>query len=128
MADRSFDLAESYVHLTDGPEARQLVVDDAFWAEIGNRPELHGGRLVTLHHLDQTWPNWEMHPAGDEIVCLLSGAVDLILQGAEGDEVIALRGRSACIVPRGVWHRAVVHQPGDVLHITRGEGTEHRPV
>jgi hypothetical protein len=27
-----------------------------------------------------------------------------------------------------VWHRAIIHEPGDMLFITRGEGTQHRPV
>jgi hypothetical protein len=26
-----------------------------------------------------------------------------------------------------VWHRAIVREPGDTLHVTRGEGTQHRP-
>jgi len=42
--------------------------------------------------------------------------------------IITLRGRGACIVPRGQWHRAVVHEPSELLHVTRGAGTRHRPV
>ena len=29
--------------------------------------------------------------------------------------------------PPGVWHTADVHEPGDALFITPGEGTEHKP-
>jgi len=69
-----------------------------------------------------------MHPAGDELVYLLEGAVDMVLDEGDGERVVELRGRSAVLVPAGAWHRAIVHEPGDVLHITRGHGTQHRPV
>ena len=31
------------------------------------------------------------------------------------------------INPRGVWHTADVHEPGEGLFVTPGLGTEHRP-
>jgi len=70
----------------------------------------------------------ECHPAGDEIVYLVSGSIDLILETESGERTVELRGRAACRVPRGLWHRAGVHAPSEVLHITRGAGTRHRPV
>ena len=103
-------------------------VDADFWAQIGERTHLHEGRLVTLTHSTSDWPVWEMHPAGDEIVYLLTGAVDLVLEEDQGQRTVRLRGRACCIVPKGVWHRAIVHEPSDVLHITRGKDTQHRPV
>jgi len=123
-----FDLARTCIHLTDGADATAVAVTEDFWASLAGRSELHDGRLVTLTAQAVSWQSWEMHPAGDEIVCLLSGAVDLILDAPGAERVVALRGQSACIVPRGVWHRAVVHVPGDMLFITRGAGTEHRPL
>ncbi len=41
--------------------------------------------------------------------------------------LVELRGRCACVVPRGVWHRGIVRSPSDALSITRGKDTEHRP-
>jgi oxalate decarboxylase/phosphoglucose isomerase-like protein (cupin superfamily) len=95
---------------------------------MDKRIELHSGRLVTLFHLQSTadWIHWEMHPAGDELVYLLSGSIDLILQEENYERIIELRSRAASIIPRGVWHRAIVHTPGEVLFITRGEGTQLR--
>lgn len=58
---------------------------------------------------------------------LLSGAMDLILEAPEGERAVALAAGQAGIVPRGVWHRAVVRAPGETLHVTRGGGTQHRP-
>ena len=128
MADDTFDLADTYLQLDDGPAAPGAAVDEHFWEQIAERPELHGGRLVMMTRYTEDWDSWEMHPAGDEFVYALDGAVDLILDEEHGERVVELRGRSGCVVPRGVWHRGVVHRPGDVLHITRGEDTQHRPV
>jgi mannose-6-phosphate isomerase-like protein (cupin superfamily) len=123
----AFDLADTYVQLDDGPAALAIEVDEGFWDKIESRPELHGGRLVGTFHNAADWDVWEMHPAGDEIVTLLSGAIDVVLEEETGDRVVELRPGNTCIVPGGVWHTANVHTPGDTLHITRGAGTQHRP-
>jgi len=123
----AFDLAGTYVQLEDGPTAFPVEVDDEFWERIDSRTELQGGRLVGIFHNDTDWRVWEMHPAGDEVVCLLSGAIDVVLENDGAECVVSLQAGSTCIVPRGVWHTANVHTPGDTLHVTRGEGTQHRP-
>ena len=125
-----FDLINTYVHLKDGPAATPIEVGADFWATIDKRTELHGGRLVTLFHIQSTdgWVHWEMHPAGDELVYLLSGAIDVVLQEGTDERRIELRSRAAGIIPRGVWHRAIVHTPSDLLFITRGAGPQHRPI
>ena len=62
---------------------------------------------------------------GDELVYLISGAIDRVLFEDTGERVVGLRGRGACLVPRGVWHTARVHEPSEALHITRGAGILH---
>ena len=124
----TFDLISTYVHLQDGVAAVPVEVGEDFWATIDKRTELYSGRLVTLFHIQSTdeWVHWEMHPAGDEVVYLLSGAIDIILQEESSERIIELRSRAASLIPRGVWHRAIVHTPSDLLFITRGAGTQHR--
>ena len=124
----TFDFSDTYVHLDDGPAATTLKGGDDFWANLESRTELQAGRLVCAVRSTEDWSTWEMHPAGDEIIYLLSGAMDLHLQDAAGERVIELRPGAACVVPRGIWHRAIVHAPSDALYITRGAGTQHRPV
>jgi mannose-6-phosphate isomerase-like protein (cupin superfamily) len=124
----AFELLSTYVHLADGGDAVSVAVDASFWAEIGSRIALHGGRLVGVTHQTGDWPTWERHPAGDELIVLLSGAVDIVLQDQEGERVVELRRGAASIVPRGVWHRFIVCTPGYVLFITPGSGTQHRPL
>jgi len=71
----------------------------------------------------------EMHPDGDELLFLVSGAVDVIVEDDDGSEhSVALGPGQAFIVPRGVWHRVQLREPSRILHITPGPGGEHRPL
>ncbi len=124
----AIDLREVFLHMKDDLSVDPVPVDEAFWAEIGQRTHLHDGRLAMVCAMDRTWPHWERHPAGDEIVLLLSGAMDLVLEEPGGERTAALRPGLAVVVPRGVWHRGIVRAPGAALFVTPGRGTEHRPV
>ncbi len=123
--DKGFDLETTYLVLADGPEARRIEVGPDFWQTIDQRGDL-AGRMVAIFRYEADWNNWEMHPDGDEIVMLLSGAIDLVLEEAGGERTVELRDRSTVIVPRGIWHTANARGPSEALHITRGAGTRHR--
>jgi len=125
-ATKGFDLATTYLALADGPDARRIEVGPDFWQTIDQRDDL-AERLVAIFAYDADWNSWEVHPDGDEIVVLLSGAVDLVLDLPGGERTVELRNRNAAVVPRGVWHTANVRCPSEALHITRGAGTTHRP-
>jgi mannose-6-phosphate isomerase-like protein (cupin superfamily) len=126
-AKEAFDLLSTYVHIEDGPAAKRVEVGEDFWAKIHTRHDLRDGRLVCMFRFSEDWTSWEMHPAGDEIVYVISGAIRVVLEENGAQREIELRERQGCIVPRGVWHTARVDAPSDVLHITRGGGTQHRP-
>jgi mannose-6-phosphate isomerase-like protein (cupin superfamily) len=85
------------------------------------------GRLVAIFHSAESWPTWERHPAGEEVVVLLSGRIDLIQRIDGSERRVAMTPGQAVINPKGVWHTADVHEPGDALFITPGQGTEHVP-
>ena len=126
MAD-AFDLISTYAQLRDDGSA--LVTDggDAFWSTLAGRPELHGGRLLGATAQTKDWSHWEMHPAGDEILILMSGAFGLQIERADGTiETIEMRAGSTCVVPRGLWHRGLAREPGQLVFITPGAGTQHR--
>ena len=124
----SFDPLRTFVQLADGPEATPIEVTDDFWRTIETRRDLQGGRLVSVYRFVEDWTSWERHPAGDELVIQLSGSMDFILEQPGGEHCIPLRGRCAVVVPRGVWHTARVLEPSETIFITRGTGTEHRPL
>ena len=119
----------TYVHLAADGAATELPGAEKFWSLPEAEIERYSNDwLVTEFECASDWPNWEMHPNGDEFVYLLSGAIEVLLEQANGLATISLQGRGAVIVPCGVWHTAKVTAPSRVLHVTRGAGTQHRPV
>ncbi len=88
--------------------------------------QFRGHVLIAAHSFDSDWSTWEKHPAGDELVVLLSGAAELVLSEAGGERCIALStpGEFAC-VPKDTWHTARVSTPTQMLFLTPGEGTEN---
>ena len=123
------DLVSRYLHLTDGV-AHPIEVSDTFWEDLASGRgdfRLEDGWLVLCSHNTQDWKHWEMHPAGDELVYLVSGAIDLIFETQDGERVVELRNRGGVLVRRGTWHTAKVYEPSDVLYITAGAGTQSRP-
>jgi hypothetical protein len=90
-AEKGFDLETSYLVLADGPAAKRIEVGPDFWPTIEQRDDL-SGRLVGIFRYAADWNSWEAHPDGDEIVMLLSGAVDLVLD-VEGGRARRARAR-----------------------------------
>ena len=85
-----------------------------------------GHTLVACHHFHSDWQTWERHPAGDEIVVLLSGTTTLVMRTPTGDESITLfKQGDYVVVPKNTWHTAKVTEPTTMLFMTPGEGTEH---
>ena len=101
------------------------------WARISGRRStcatISRAASWGIFRYDADWNSWEMHPDGDEIVMLLSGAVDLVLDEPGGERTVELRDRATAVVPRGVWHTANAIAPSEALHITRGAGTHASP-
>ena len=86
-----------------------------------------GHVLVSIYEFEKDWPTWERHPAGDEIVCLLSGRVRFEVEGRGTVGELTQPGEFL-IVPRGTWHTAHTNVPTTMLFITPGEGTENKAV
>jgi hypothetical protein len=132
VPDPGFDLTSTFVHL--GLGARAVPVPDFTWSpefldgyQRGFADDGDEGRLVCVIPQDQTWDSWERHPAGEELVLLMSGRVDLIQDLDDGPHTVALVPGHAAVNPRNVWHTATVHEPGVALFVTPSRGTEQRP-
>jgi uncharacterized cupin superfamily protein len=129
----AFDLSRTFIHLGLGSTATPL--PDFEWTAEGMaaytaraEPDGPEGRLVCVTAQEATWDSWERHPAGEEVVYLISGRVDLLQELPDGVRVVALHAGEAAVNPTNVWHTARVHEPGHALFITPGIGTEHRPL
>src|SRR5262245_47639488 len=119
----AFDPLSTFVHLADNGRATALDVTPTFWQTIVTRDDIQGGLLVSAYRFTYDWTSWERHPNGDELVIQLEGAVDFVLEEADGERTITLRGRAGIVVPRNVWHTARVREPSVGLFVTRGAGT-----
>ena len=123
-----FSLSSTYVVLGDNGDAIPVRVSDRFFEDLESKfGDFKGKRLISHFTFNKDWETWEMHPAGEEFVCLLSGQVDLILEqdGVENTVQLSTSG-SYVLVPRGTWHTARVHTPSSMLFITSSEGTQNR--
>ncbi|TJY55184.1 cupin domain-containing protein [Sinimarinibacterium sp. CAU 1509] len=121
-------LTETFAVLKPDMTIDTVAVSPTIYAQLDaayNQFKSHA--LIAMHAFDKDWGVWERHPAGDEVVVLLSGAADMRLRRAGGDDVVALREPgSYVVVPRGVWHTAEITERAQMLFITPGEGTENR--
>jgi mannose-6-phosphate isomerase-like protein (cupin superfamily) len=122
--DSGFRLSSTFVHLDMSGKAREVEAGPDFFRSFKSRADLQNGRLMGALRISEGLSHWEMHPDGDEILYLLSGSVDVELEDEQ--RCIRLSDMTACVVPCGTWHRTVVHQPGKMIFITPGNGTQHR--
>jgi mannose-6-phosphate isomerase-like protein (cupin superfamily) len=121
-------LATTFVVSDAEFKTETVPVTESIWSDIDQRYGDFAGRtLVSSFEFAEAWPTWEMHPAGDELVCLIDGDVDLTLALPGGDEVLRLNEPGAfAVVPKGVWHTASPHRPTKMMFMTPGQGTENR--
>ncbi len=119
------NLAETFAVITPALDAVPKALSPSLYQELENEFNGFAGHtLVSMHSFNQDWPTWEKHPAGDEIVVLLSGEARFVLRTDVGDEPVTLaEAGSYVIVPRDTWHTARISMPTKMLFITPGEGT-----
>ena len=123
MAIKPFSPFSTFVHFQPGGDVASLRVDKAFWSSL--KDGRIDGRLAGGFRINRN-TGWEMHPDGDEVLYLLSGALQVVIERPTGVHTTDLPAARACIVPRGVWHRLLVREPGELLFFTPGPRTEHR--
>ena len=119
-------LDSTFVVMQPDHSAVPIAVTPTLYEELDRRFEGFRGRLlVSCYRFESDWDTWEMHPAGDEIVCLLSGRAAFEF---EGRGVVAELGEPGAfvVVPRGTWHTARTRVPTTMLFVTPGEGTQHK--
>ena len=122
------DIASTFVVVGKSLSAETVAVTDNLWAELDERfGDFAGSSLISSFSFEEDWPTWEVHPHGDEFVCLLAGDAEMTLAMPGGDQTVQLsEAGSFVIVPRGTWHTAKIHAPTRMLFVTPGQGTENR--
>ncbi len=91
-------------------------------------PQRINGMTVGIITMEGDAPHGgEMHPDGDELLYVISGALD-ISNDSSPDSLLRLGPGQACIVPKGEWHKVHVLEKTQLLHITPGPDGDHRPL
>lgn len=130
MTEKIFtDFTENYVSLGTNGDIETFEGGDKFWSLAGEKLDAIGENwLITEFYFDEDWKTWEMHPNGEEIVYLLSGKMDLILEKDGVLQTAELRSKGLVIIPRNTWHTAKVFEAGNMLVITLGKETQVRSI
>ena len=120
------NLSSTFVVMNPSLSAVPVPVTPTIYEELDRHFEGFKGRvLVSCYSFDKDWPTWERHPAGDEVVCLLSGHATFLLQG-DGSPIEVRKAGDFVVVPKGVWHTAKTNVPTTMLFVTPGEGTQNK--
>ncbi|MFC3853228.1 cupin domain-containing protein [Salinispirillum marinum] len=127
MSNSALNLADDFAVLKPNLTVETVSVSPTVYAELDAKyNQFKNHALVSQYEFSEDWPTWERHPAGDEIVVLLSGKADMMLRVGGKDECVSLREPSAhVVVPAGVWHTAKTSEKTRMLFVTPGEGTEN---
>lgn len=122
------NLKEMFAVLTPDLGVQPVAVGPGLYEDLDrNFDGFRGHVLVSTFEFDGDWPTWERHPAGDEIVVLLSGSARMLLKTGNGDRQVDLSEPGEyLIVPRNTWHTARISSATRMLFVTPGEGTENQ--
>ena len=127
----SDNLSTTFAVLRPDQSVARVEVTPAVYQELDQRFDgFRGCALVATFSFESDWPTWEIHPKGDEIVVLVSGAATMILdESGKHREVKLSTPGEFVVVPRNTWHTAKVSTATTMLFVTPGEGTrnEARP-
>jgi len=121
-----FDLENTYLALDGKGGVIPMPVTDDFWMRIDDSPAATRS-MMAIYLVEADWPQWEMHPHGEEVLVLLDGRLDMQMDDGAAQYTAEMHAGTTLIVPAGTWHRALVRAPGKLLGFTYGPGTEHRP-
>lgn len=124
---QAIDIAKSFIHLCEGGGAEPVNVTPSFWSAAQERDGRVLGACDFTSPRDLHSSTQEMHPEADEVLLLVSGALDVVLERGDTKRTIALKTGQAAIVPRGVWHHLEMREPGRLVFINSRRGMQSRP-
>jgi mannose-6-phosphate isomerase-like protein (cupin superfamily) len=125
----SFALDGAALHIPSAGAA-SLLSADAARAHMRGRQAGHVLRALEVATPADLHPDlWEMHPAGDEFLFMLGGALHAEFADGPHRGSTLLKAGHGLVVPKGVWHRLVLQEPGMLLALSPPQGTRlsHNP-
>ena len=120
-----FPLGGTAVHVTPGGDTSVLRGDD-LKARLRRLPDgLLLGAFPVARDVDTHPHMWELHPMGDELIVMLTGALDVEYADELRRGTCSVATGEGVVVPKGVWHRLELREPGLLLTLTPLQGTRH---
>ncbi|MFZ6799976.1 cupin domain-containing protein [Undibacterium sp. Di24W] len=118
-------LASNFIVLDSKQTTTEVPVTPGIYQELdANFGQFEGCLLISEYTFSSDWTSWEMHPNGDETLYLISGEATLLLYSESEESRIEFNSPgSFVIIPKGVWHKALIKTCCSILFITPGEGT-----
>ncbi len=121
-------IKQDFVVLSPSKEASIERADETLCERLDTKyGDFAGHELISCYEFEADWASREAHPHGDEIVLLIYGEVEFILESELGEKSYTLTEQGQYIVvPKGVWHTAKIKRKSKLLFVTPGQGTEHK--
>jgi len=101
-----------------------------WYADYAERHAADGeeARIMAMYTFTESWPMWEMHPAGGEVVLCTKGTMTLHQEFPDGSTAEVTIGPGEYVInPPGTWHTADITGEASAVFVTAGMGTQHRP-
>jgi mannose-6-phosphate isomerase-like protein (cupin superfamily) len=115
----TFVLSDRPAHVGASGRIVALDGDDRFWRSLRDQSEMRTGWLVSTFRYERSWNRWERHPDADEMVTVIEGPIDFEFESEDGRRwSVSVNVGASCVVPRGIWHRAVIARPALMMFIT----------
>lgn len=125
FAINPFTLRGAAVHISSEGQTSVLQDDDMKQRLSALPPGLLLGAFQIACKEDAHPNMWEMHPEGEEILVMLTGSLDVEYADDRCRARSSLGAGRGIVIPRGVWHRLELREPGLLLTLTPLQGTRH---
>lgn len=85
------DISSTFVVANRDLHADTVAVTETIWSDLDHKfGNFAGHTLIASFSFHDDCPTWEIHPNGDEVVCLMCGDAEMILATKEGKQSSAI--------------------------------------
>jgi len=130
-ADQPLNLKDFALVLDARQQIHALSAGPDLYPQLGAQfGTFEGAVLLSEYTFSENWVCFEVHPAGDEVLYLLAGRCELLLEQQGQLQRIPFDAPGQVqVIPKGCWHSADII-PGEscrILFFTPGAGSGRRP-